>query len=129
MPSPPATFQPISALPQVRALLDGAQETLKADISRIKKLLAEPAAVLPPPVVAFTVQEAKDALDLLRLHARQLALWRDEADTVADRSEVRRLQALVPEIRPLIQRQIALATELEKRAATGVASSRKKWRH
>jgi hypothetical protein len=45
------------------------------------------------------------------------------------RQEQQRLQTIIPEIRPLIQRLIALATELDKRARTGAASPRKKWRH
>jgi hypothetical protein len=127
MPSP--AFQPISALPEIRQLVDGAERILKADISRIKNLLADPAATLPPPLVAFTLQEARDALELLSFHAQQLARWQKEAITDAERAEVTRLQAVIPEIRPLIQRLIALATELDKRARTGSASPRKKWRH
>lgn len=127
MPSP--AFQPISALPEIRNLIDGAERILKADISRIKNLLADPAATLPPPLVAFTLQEARDALELLSFHARQLARWQKEEITAAERAEVSRLQAIIPEIRPLIQRLIALATELDKRARTGSASPRKRWRH
>ncbi len=126
---PTAPFQPISALPQIRELIDGAELVLKADISRIKKLLADPAATLPPAVVAFTLQEAKDALDLLSTHAQQLRQWQKESITDAERAEVGRLLTIVPAIRPLIQRLIALATELDKRARTGSASPRKKWRH
>lgn len=126
---PTAPFPPISALPQIRELIDGAELVLKADISRIKKLLADPAATLPPAIVAFTLQEAKDALDLLSAHAQQLRQWRKEAITDAERAEVDRLLTVVPVIRPLTQRLIALATELDKRARTGSASPRKKWRH
>ena len=120
---------PISALPEIRDLIDGAEGILKADISRIKKLLADPEATLPPSIVAFTLQEAKDALDLLAAHSRQLELWMKDAITAAERAEVVRLKAIVPEIRPLIQRLIALATELDRRAKGGTASPRKKWRH
>jgi len=129
MPEPAAGFKPITALPEIRALLDDAPNVLKQDISRIKKLLADPNATLPAPIVAYTLQEAKGALDLLAVHARQLRRW--QADDIADaeRAEVTRLQAIVPEIRPLIQRLIALATELDKRVRTGVRSPRKMWRH
>jgi hypothetical protein len=120
---------PISALPEIRELIDGAPEVLKDDISRIKKLLADPAANLPPQIVAFTLQEAKDALDLLAVHGRQLTRWQKDSITDAERAEVMRLQAIIPEIRPLIQRLIALATELDRRAKGGVASPRRKWRH
>ena len=122
-------YLPISALPQIRQLLDGAEGVLKDDISKIKKLLVDPDANLPPSIVAFTLQEAKDALDLLAVHARQLARWQKEPISDGERSEVSRLQALVPQIRPLIQRLIALATELDRRAKGGVASPPKKWRH
>ena len=125
----PAPSSPISALPEIRDLIDGAEGILKADISRIKKLLADPAATLPPSIVAFTLQEAKDALDLLAVHSRQLKRWQKDTITDAERAEVERLQSIIPEIRPLIQRLIALATELDKRAKTGAASPRKKWQH
>ena len=126
MPSPSL---PIAALPEIRELIDGAQGIVKADISRIKKLLADPDAVLPPKVVAFTLQEARDALELLAAHSRQLMRWQKEAISDAERAEVTRLQAIVPEIRPLLQRLIALATELDRRASTGFASPRRRWRH
>jgi hypothetical protein len=126
MPSPSL---PISALPEIRELIDGAETILKADISRIKKLLADPAATLPPAIVAFTLQEAKEALDLLAAHSRQLTRWQKDTITDAERAEVVRLQAIIPEIRPLVQRLIALATELDRRAKGGTASPRKKWRH
>ena len=126
MPSPSL---PIAALPEIRDLIDGAEGVLKADISRIKKLLADPDATLPPAIVAFTLQEAKDALELLAAHSRQLMRWQKDAISDAERAEVARLQAIVPEIRPLLQRLIALATELDRRTQTGVASPRKKWRH
>jgi hypothetical protein len=126
MPSPSL---PIAALPEIRDLIDGAEGVAKADISRIKKLLADPDAVLPPNVVAFTLQEAKDALELLATHSRQLMRWQKETISDAERAEVTRLQAMVPEIRPLLQRLIALATELVRRASTGFATPRKKWRH
>jgi len=126
MPSPTL---PIAALPEIRDLIDGAEGVAKSDISRIKKLLADPDAVLPPNVVAFTLQEAKDALELLATHSRQLIRWQKEAISDAERAEVTRLQGMVPEIRPLLQRLIALATELDRRASTGFATPRKKWRH
>lgn len=125
----PSSYLPISALPEIRELLDGAEQTLKADISRIKKLLADPAATLPPSIVAFTLQEAKDALNLVAVHSRQLNRWQKDAISASDLVEVKRLQTIIPEIRPLIQRLIALATELDKRAKTGTASPRKEWRH
>jgi hypothetical protein len=120
---------PISALPEIRDLIDGAEGILKADISRIKKLLADPDATLPPSIVAFTLQEAKDALDLLAAHSRQLERWLKETINDAERAEVVRLKAIVPQIRPLIQRLIALATELDRRAKGGTASPRKPWQH
>lgn len=126
MPSPSL---PISALPEIRDLIDGAESILKADISRIKKLLADPDATLPPPIVAFTLQEAKDALELLATHSRQLTRWQKDTISAAERAEVLRLQAIIPDIRPLVQRLIALATELDRRAKGGGASPRKKWRH
>lgn len=45
-----------------------------------------------------------------------------------DLAEVRRLQTIIPEIRPLIQRLIGLSTELDKRTGAGPASPSKKWR-
>ena len=120
---------PISALPGIRELIDGAERTLKADISRIKKLLLEPDATLPPSFVESTVQGAKDTLDLLAVHSRQLTHWQNDTISDAERIEVVRLRAAIPEIRPLVQRLIALATELDKRAKTGTVSPRKKWRH
>ena len=125
----PLPSSPISALPEIRDLIDGAEDILKADISRIKKLLADPAATLPPSIVALTLQEAKDALDLLAVHSRQLKRWQEDTITDAERAEVERLQSIIPEIRPLVQRLIALATELDRRAKTGTVSPRRKWQH
>ncbi len=98
--APPSS--PISALPEIRELIDGAEGILKADISRIKRLLADPAATLPLSIVAFTLQEAKDALDLLAVQPRQLKRWQKDTITDAERAEIERLQSIIPEIRPLI---------------------------
>jgi hypothetical protein len=116
-------------LPEIRIALEAAPDVLKHDISRIKKLLADPDALLPAPVVAFTLEEAKGALDLLGQHARQLRRWQQDDICDAEQAELARLLGLVPEIRPLIQRLIALATELDRRAKTGTRSRRKMWRH
>jgi hypothetical protein len=120
---------PISALPEIRELIGGAERILKADISRVKKLLADPAATLPRSIAESTLQEARDALSLLAVHSRQLTRWQNDAISDSERVEVVRLRAIVPEIRPLIQRLIALATELDKRAKTGAVSRRRKWQH
>ena len=45
-------------------------------------------------------------------HSRQLKSWQKETIGDAERAEVARLLGIVPEIRPLIERLIALATEL-----------------
>ena len=68
-------------------------------------------------------------LERLAVDARQLTRWHTAATTDAERIEVERLLAIIPEIRPLMQRQIALATELDTRARTGAVFPRKKWRH
>jgi hypothetical protein len=120
---------PISALPEIRELIDGAERILKADISRIKKLLADPDATLALAIVESTLRGAKDTLDLLAVHSRQLTHWQNDTISDAERVEVVRLRAVIPEIRPLVQRLIALATELDKRTKTGTASPRKRWRH
>ena len=125
----PPAFQPISALPQIRDLIEGAPDILKADISRIKKLLADPDATLPPPVVAFTLQEAKDALELLQAHSRQLASWRKDEISSAERAEVMRLGPSSRRSGRSFSGVDRAATELDKRATTGSASPRKKWRH
>ena len=125
----PASFLPISALPEMRKRIDGAERILKADIARMKKLLADRAATLPPSIAEVPLQEAKDTLELLAVHSQQLTRWQKDATTDPERVEVVRLRASISEIRPLIQRFIALATELDKRAKTGAASPRRKWRH
>ena len=125
----PSSSLPISALPEIRERIDGTERILKADIARMKRLLADRAATLAPSIAEVPLQQAKDTLDLLAVHSRQLTRWQQDAISEADRAEVVRLRAIIPEIRPLIQRLIALATELDKRAKTGAVSPRKKWRH
>lgn len=125
----PSWSLPISALPEIAKRIDGAERILKADIARMKKLLADRAATLPLSIAEVPLQQAKDTLDLLGVHSRQLMRWQQDAITEAERVEVVRLRAIIPEIRPLIQRLIALAAELDKRAKTGAVSPRKKWRH
>jgi len=74
---------PVSALPEIREVIDGAERILKADISRIKRVLADPAATLPPSIVECTLQEAKDALNLLAVYSRRLTRW--QKDTISER--------------------------------------------
>jgi hypothetical protein len=119
----------ISALPAIRERIDGAERMLKAEIARIKKLLADLGTTPPLAMTELTLQEARDTLERLAADARQLRRWQADAMSDAERIEVARLLAVIPEIRPLIQRQIALATELDTRARTGAVFPRKKWRH
>jgi hypothetical protein len=119
----------ISALPAIRERIDGAERILKADIARIKKLLADLATTPAPSVTELTLQNARETLERLAVDTQQLTRWQTDAITDAERVEVARLLAIIPEIRPLIQRLIALATELDTRARTGDVSPRKKWRH
>jgi hypothetical protein len=119
----------ISALPAIRERIDGAERMLKAEIARIKKLLADLGTTPPLAMTELTLQEARDTLERLAVDARQLRRWQADAMSDAERIEVARLLAVIPEIRPLIQRQIALATELDTRARTGAVFPRKKWRH
>ena len=77
----------------------------------------------------LTLQKARETLERLAVDTRQLTRWQTDAMTDAERVEVARLRAIIPEIRPLIQRLIALATELDTRARTGAVFARKKWRH
>ena len=125
----PASFLPISALPEIAKRIDSAERILKADIARMKRLLADRAATLPRSIAEVSLQDAKESLDLLATHSRQLTHWQKDAITDAERVEVVRLRAIIPEIRPLIQRSILLATQLDKRAKTGAVSRRKKWQH
>jgi hypothetical protein len=124
-----SSFLPISALPEIRKRIDGAERILKADIARMKKLLADRAATLSPSITEVPLQQAKDTLDQLAVHSQQLTRWQKDPITDAERVELVRLRTIIPEIRPLIQRFMALATELDKRAKTGAASPRRKWRH
>jgi len=119
----------ISALPAIRARVDGAERILKADIARIKKLLADLATTPAPSMTTPALQKARDALERLAVDTKQLTRWQTDAITDAERVEVARLLAIIPEIRPLVQRLIALATELDTRARTGAVFPRKKWRH
>ena len=120
---------PISALPAIRGRIDGAERILKADIARIKKLLADLATTPAPSMTELTLQKARETLERLAVDTQQLTRWQTDAMTDAERVEVARLRAIIPEIRPLIQRLIALATELDTRARTGAVFPRKKWRH
>jgi septal ring factor EnvC (AmiA/AmiB activator) len=120
---------PISALPAIRERIDGAERILKADIARIKKLLADLATTPAPSMTELTLQKARETLERLAVDTQQLTRWQTDAMTDAERVEVARLRAIIPEIRPLIQRLIALATELDTRARTGAVFPRKKWRH
>ena len=125
----PSSSAPLTALPELAERIDGAERIYKAGIARMKGLLADRAATLPPFIAEVPLREARDALDELAVHSRQLTRCHQHAITDAERAEVERLRAIIPEIRPLIQRLIALATELDKRAKTGAVSPRKKWRH
>jgi len=118
-----------SALPAICERIDGAERILKAEIARIKKLLADLTTTPSPSMTELTLQKARQVLEQLAIDTRQLTRWQTDAMTDAERVEVARLLAIIPEIRPLIQRQIALATELDKRARTGAVIPRKKWRH
>jgi len=120
---------PISALPAIRERIDGAERILKADIARIKKFLADLATTPTPSMTELTLQKARETLERLAVDTQQLTRWQTDAMSDAERVEVARLLAIIPEIRPLIQRQIALATELDKRARTDAVSPRKKWWH
>jgi hypothetical protein len=88
------SFLPISALPEIAKRIDGAERILKAYIARMKRMLADRVATLPPSIAEVPLQVAKDALDQLALQTRQLTQWQEDAITDAERVEVVRLRAI-----------------------------------
>lgn len=116
-------------LREIAEQLDGASDELKRDISHIKLRLADPHAQLPASAAIPKPNEAKTLFARFQGHARKLRNLPPETLSDAERTELARLQTLIPEIRPLIQRLIALATELDNRTARNIVSPRKKWRH
>ena len=125
----PLSSLPNSALPEIAKRIDGAERVLKANIAQLKKLLADRPATLPLSIAEAALQQAKDALDLLAVHSRQLTRWQKGAITDAERVEVVRQRAIIPEIRPLAQRSIAACDRARQTRPDRHRVPTQKWRH
>ena len=109
--SPTPNWQPITALPLVAEMIDGAPEGARIQLENLEEARPRP-HVLDDALVSRIIRSYSDRAEFLPVYEEQLARW-NQLDLAADqRSEVERLKARVDSLRGVLDSILTLASKL-----------------
>ena len=106
-------WQPISQMPLVASMIDGALSDTVDHLQTLTKARAQP-HVLDDAIIDRVERVHREQLQFVDIYAEQLRRWRDESASTAQRRELDRLQEQNRLLRQITTEVLTLATELRK---------------
>jgi hypothetical protein len=114
MPLPErVSWQPISQIPRVASMIDGALNDTADYIQTLTKARTRP-HVLDDTTIDRVERVHSEQLQFVDVYAEQLRRWRDEGPSAAQRRELDRLEEQNRRLRHVTTEVLALAAELRK---------------
>jgi hypothetical protein len=114
MPSPEhVNWQPISRMPLVASMIDGALSDTVEHLQTLTKARAQP-HVLDDATIDRVERVHREQLQFLDIYAEQLRRWRDQGPSIAQRRELDGLEKKNRNLRQVTTEVLTLATELRK---------------
>jgi transposase-like protein len=111
--SEPVNWQPISQLPLVASMLDGALSDTADHIQTLTKARARP-HVLDDATIDRVERVHGEQLEFVDTYAEQVRRWRAEGPSATQRRELDRLEQQNRRLRQVTTEVLALAAELRK---------------
>lgn len=106
-------WQPISQMPLVASMIDGALNDTTEHIQTLAKARTRP-HVLDDATIDRVERVHGEQLEFVDIYAAQLQRWRDEDPSPAQRQELDRLEEQNRRLRQVTAEVLALAAELRK---------------
>jgi hypothetical protein len=114
MPLPErVNWQPISQIPLVASMIDGALNDTAEHIQTLTKARTRP-HVLDDTTIDRVERVHGEQLEFVDVYAEQLRRWRDEGPSAAQRRELDRLEEQNRRLRHVTTEALTLAAELRK---------------
>jgi hypothetical protein len=106
-------WQPISQMPLVASMIDGALSDTADHLQTLTKARAQP-HVLDDATIDRVERVHREQLQFVDIYAEQLRRWRDQGPSAARRQELDRLEEKNRHLRQTTTAVLTLATELRK---------------
>src|SRR5271166_5033163 len=106
-------WQPISQMPLVASMIDGALSDTADHLQALTKARAQP-HVLDDATIDRMERVHREQLQFVDIYAEQLRRWRDQGPSAARRQELDRLEEKNRNLRRVTTEVLTLATELRK---------------
>lgn len=110
---PAPTWQPLTALPLIASLIDGELADAQEHHATLLSVRDQP-YVLDDATVERSIKLHTEQRDFLGVFAEQLARWRHERPTDAQRRELDRLDGQLERLRAVLSAILELAKELKQ---------------
>ena len=111
--SEPVNWQPISQMPLVASMIDGALSDTRDHIQTLTKARAQP-HVLDDATIDRIERVHGEQLEFVDIYAEQIQRWRTEGPSAAQTRELDRLEEQNRRLRQVTTDVLALAHELRK---------------
>ena len=111
--SDPVNWQPISQMPLIASMIDGALDDTRAHIKTLTRARTRP-HVLDDATVDRIDQVHTEQLEFVDLYARQIGRWRTETPSTDQTHELDRMEEQNRRLRAVTVDVLALARELRK---------------
>ena len=110
-PQPEPTWQPLSQLPLIAYAIDGMTDSAEEQLTNLQEAETRP-HVLDDATVDRLIRVYTEQKDDLWLYEEQLARWRTQTPTAAQRAEIDRLDRRLTRLRTLIDDLLARGQQL-----------------
>jgi hypothetical protein len=107
------TWQPLSMLPVIADLIDGAITDIGKQVETFTQALAKP-HVFDDATIDRATQMYREQFHYIEIYTEQLRRWRTENPTVAQRQEIERLETQNSRLRKMNADVLAAAAEIRK---------------
>jgi hypothetical protein len=111
--SDPVNWQPISQMPLIASMIDGALDDTRAHIETLTRARTRP-HVLDDATVDRIDQVHTEQLEFVNIYARQIGRWRTERPSADQTHELDRMEEQNRQLRAVTVDALALARELRK---------------
>jgi hypothetical protein len=109
--SNPVNWQPISQMPLIASMIDGALNDTRKHLTTLKQAKTRP-HVLDDATVDRSIRVHTEQMEYVDIYAQQITRWRTERPSAAQRRELDRIESQNQTLRTVTTEVLATAREL-----------------